>query len=287
MEYNTPDNNIRISIIVPVYNTEKYLKRCLSSLINQTLKEIEIICIDDGSRDNSAKILNDFALSDNRVIVLSQKNSGQSAARNKGITHSSGKYIGFVDSDDWVDLDFFEKLYQAAEKYTADIAVASIIRLNKFHKKYHLKFDKEIVTNDVNKKFELCDVPELSYVWNKIYNRAGFIKNKFHFEEGMVYEDVILTPQILYYMNKLVTVPNTCYYYFRHSGSTVTLRNDKHNNSSIQALRRAMDFINENNIDIESHKPETYRFKIFGITVFKIRQKGKIKKHILFQFIKW
>ena len=102
---------IKVSIIIPVYNVEKYLQKCLESLVNQTLKEIEIICINDGSTDKSEEILKIFAQKDDRIIVVNKENEGQSVARNVGIKLAKGEFLGFVDSDDWVDLDFFEKLY--------------------------------------------------------------------------------------------------------------------------------------------------------------------------------
>ena len=102
----------KVSIIVPVYNVEKYLERCLDSLINQTLTNIEIVCINDGSTDNSGKILDDYAAKDNRIKVIHQNNAGQAVARNNGLKIANGNYINFVDSDDWVDLDFIEKLYK-------------------------------------------------------------------------------------------------------------------------------------------------------------------------------
>lgn len=106
---------IKISVIVPVFNAEKYLKMCLNSLVSQTLKNIEIICIDDGSTDNSLAILDKFKSKDDRIKIIKQKNYGVSMARNNGISEAQGEYIGFVDADDWVDKDFFEKLYNAAQ----------------------------------------------------------------------------------------------------------------------------------------------------------------------------
>ena len=100
----------KISVIVPVYNVEKYLARCLDSIINQTLADIEIICINDGSTDNSLEILNDYAKKDSRIKIIDQTNAGLSCARNAGMQIAQGEYIGFVDSDDWIDLDFYEKL---------------------------------------------------------------------------------------------------------------------------------------------------------------------------------
>ena len=277
----------KVSIIVPVYNVEKFLDRCLNSLINQTLKEIEIICINDGSVDNSLQILEKFAKQDDRITILNQKNSGQSTARNRGIDKASGIYLGFVDSDDWVDLNYFEKLYTSAEKYNCDMAVSGIIRLHKWNKKFHLKFEEEKVADNTDEKFEICDVPELSYVWNKIYKRESFMSKNLRFEEGIFFEDVIMTPKILYSLGKLVTVPDTYYYYWRNPNSTVTKRTDKVNNDSIYAHNKAMEFIKEHNIDISSHEPITKRYKFFGITILKIRQKGNKKVTSLFNIIKW
>ena len=121
----------KVSVIVPVYNTEKYLEKCLNSLINQTLHDIEVICVNDGSTDNSLNILNQYAQKDNRIKIINQENKMQGAARNAGTQIAAGEYIGFVDSDDWIDLDYFEKLYNAATKYNLDIALATNVRISK------------------------------------------------------------------------------------------------------------------------------------------------------------
>lgn len=276
----------KVSIIVPVYNVEKYLRKCLDSLINQTLKDIEIICVNDGSKDNSPKILEEYAKKDNRIIVINQENAGLSVARNSGIDIAKGEYIGFVDSDDWIDLDFFEKLYYSATSNDTDIAVGGIIRVTGIKKKKFLNFEKETITDNTNLKFELCDVPEKSYVWNKIYKTEKLKEIGLEFEKGIFYEDCIFTPQALFYLGKIVTVPNIYYYYLRRGNSTVKQRSEKANADSVYAHKKANDFIKEHNIDISSHEPKTYRFKIFGVTIFKIRQKGKKKQYALFNIIK-
>ena len=102
-------SNPKVSIIIPVYNVEQYLPKCLDSIINQTLKDIEIICINDGSIDNSLSILKEYASKDDRIIIIDKENEGQGIARNLGIKKAKGKYIGFVDPDDWVDIQMFEK----------------------------------------------------------------------------------------------------------------------------------------------------------------------------------
>lgn len=276
----------KVSIIVPVYNVEKYLRKCLDSLINQTLKDIEIICINDGSTDKSLEILEEYKNRDSRIILLNQENSGQSVARNRGIEIAKGEYLGFVDPDDWIDLDYYEKLYYSANTNDTDIAVGGIIRVTGIKKKKFLNFEKETITDNTNLKFELCDVPEKSYVWNKIYKTEKLKEIGLEFEKGIFYEDCIFTPQALFYLGKIVTVPNIYYYYLRRGNSTVKQRSEKANADNVYAHKKANDFIKKHNIDISSHEPKTYRFKIFGVTIFKIRQIGKRKQYALFNIIK-
>lgn len=113
--------NPKVSVIIPVYNAEKYLRQCLDSVVNQTLRDIEIICVDDGSPDSSLSLLQKYASGDNRIKILQQENSGAGIARNKGLAMASGKYILFLDSDDFFELDLCENLFYQAEKTEADI----------------------------------------------------------------------------------------------------------------------------------------------------------------------
>lgn len=277
---------IKVSIIVPVFNTEKYLTRCLESLINQTLKDIEIICINDGSSDNSCNILEEYRKIDNRITVINQINSGQSVARNKGLEVAKGEYVGFVDSDDWVDLNFYEKLYNSAENNNADIAAAGIIKLNKFKRTNHLKISKEIVTDDVNEKFEICDIPEKSYVCNKIYKLEKFKQYNLKFEEGIIYEDLIFTPKAIYYLGKLAAVSGVNYYYWRNANSTVRRKDKKACNDSEYAHKKAKEFCAQNNIDISNQEVITKKYKLFGLSIFKTQTKNTHKTYILFNLIK-
>ena len=119
-----------ISVIVPIYNVEPYLSQCLDSIISQTLADIEIICVNDGSTDNSLQILQKYAAQDNRIKIINQPNQGLSAARNSGIDVATGEFIGFVDSDDYIAPDFYETLYTVAKKYKANIAASNIIKFN-------------------------------------------------------------------------------------------------------------------------------------------------------------
>ena len=120
----------KVSIILPIYKVEKYLTKCLDSLINQTLSDIEIICIDDCSPDNSIRILREYALKDERIKIINLKeNIGAAGARNKGLEVAKGEYLGFVDPDDYIDLNFYEELYKKALEDGADIVKAEIITI--------------------------------------------------------------------------------------------------------------------------------------------------------------
>lgn len=147
---------VDVSIIVPVYNTEEYLQKCLDSLTNQTLKNIEIICVNDGSTDNSLKILQDNAIKDDRIKIINQGNKKQGAARNAGMQVATGEYIGFVDSDDYVDLNYFERLYRIARNYDSDIALATNVRIGKNKFKLRLNLQTVDKYTELQDKLDVC-----------------------------------------------------------------------------------------------------------------------------------
>jgi len=276
---------VKVSVIVPVYNVEKYLGKCLDSLIGQTLKDIEIICINDGSTDNSLSILEKYAKQDSRIKIINQENQGIANTRNKSIKLAQGEYIGFVDSDDWVSCDFFEKLYNAALKYEADIAAAGIIRATDKHEKMFLEFKKETVTNNTDKKFEICDIPDKSYTCNKIYRLSKIREFNLKFKNNVTYEDIIFTPEAVHKLGTLVTVPDTYYFYYKRQGSITNTKSNKNNHS--YAVEIANKYFKENNIDIEFHRTKICRFKICNLTIFKTKRKGDLREAILFNIIKW
>lgn len=287
------NNQIKISVIVPVYNVEKYLKRCLDSLINQTLKDIEIICVNDGSTDNSLSILDEYAKKDNRIIILNQKNAGLSAARNSGMEIAKGEYIGFVDSDDWVDLDFYEKLYYAAKNNDCDIAVADFIREHPTKKKKRLNITKEEIFEKPEDKYMICKTYREGCVWNKIY-RTEFLKRiDLKFVVGMYYEDRDFTARSLFYSKKLITVPDTYYRYFVNPKSIVKKGiNVIQNEHYILVRQQVLDFIIKNHINVPDglYKAEIKRFKLFGKTLFSIKESIRTKYLFLFgkiNIFKW
>ena len=276
---------VKVSVVVPVYNVYKYLTRCLDALVNQTLSDIEIICVNDGSTDNSAEILKEFADKDKRIIVINQENAGLSVARNTGMAQAKGEYIGFVDSDDWVDLDFFEKLYNAAKNNDCDIAVADFVREHPNKKPKRLNITEEKIFETPEDKYMVCKTYREGCVWNKIY-RNEFLKSiNLQFVPGMYYEDRDFTARSLYYSKKLVTVPNTYYRYFVNPKSIVKKGINKvQNEHYILVRQQVLQFIKEHNIKVPDglYKAEIYRFKLFNKTLFTIKESLYSKYLFLF-----
>lgn len=203
--------NIKVSIIVPVYNTEKYLDKCLSSLVNQELKDVEIIIVNDGSTDNSAKIIESYLKKYANIKSFFQENKGQSAARNLGISKSSGEYIGFVDSDDFVKKDMFLKMYECALANESDIVVCNTIIVNdkkKFELKSNLNYSTDVVRNYI-----------ISYPMPPIRLIKRELFKIYKFTEKINYEDLCLMPTFALLTNKITFLDEALYYYVQRKNS--------------------------------------------------------------------
>lgn len=272
-----------VSVIVPVYNREKYLARCLDSLINQTLKNIEIICINDGSTDKSIDILTQYQNKDERIKIISQSQAGVSAARNKGIDFAIGDYIGFVDSDDYVDGDFYEKLYKAAVKTESDIACGGIIRENNKKCTILTEYTNCKQFDDTRDKFSAILYPDNNYVTNKIYKRAALNAANIRFIEGMIYEDLFFTPSVIEKLGRLAVVKDTYYNYWKHTQSIIKQDDDKARADRILANRNMRKFCRKYNLaqnrkwQVE-HKKYYY---LFGLQILKIYTYRATKRYIL------
>lgn len=220
--------NPKVSIIIPTYNNEIYLAKCLFSLAEQTLKDIEIIVVNDGSTDNTSSILKVFSDYDTRFKIINQNHLKQGAARNAGMRIAQGEYIGFVDSDDWVDLDYYEKLYNSAKKYDSDIALATNVRIGNGKTKKRLDISEEKFVVGLQEKIDISNQAKNPCPTNKIYKREMLLKNKITWPECVYCEDKLFTIQAIYYANGLVTVPNIHYYYYRNPNSTVNSKTKAH-----------------------------------------------------------
>lgn len=218
--------NDLISIIVPVYNVEKYLEKCVNSILKQTYKNIEIILVNDGSKDNSGKLCDEFSKKDLRIKVIHKENGGLSDARNAGLKIAKGSYIGFVDSDDYIKEDMFETLYKLSKDNNSDISIVSFYEL----------YDGKVIGVRDSKKLEimnkidalkelLIDTNIQSYAWNKLFKRELF--NNIEFPVNKNFEDIATTLLLFEKAEKVVLLEDPKYYYVRRNDSIIGVKNYK------------------------------------------------------------
>jgi glycosyltransferase involved in cell wall biosynthesis len=277
----------KVSVIIPIYNVEKFLSRCLKSVINQTLKDIEIICVNDGSTDGSYNILEEFAAKDDRIVVVNQENKGQGTARNTGLDMAKGKYVGFVDSDDWIDLNYFEALYAAVEKYDASMACCGIVRKYSSKTRVKLRVREEKLYSSAVDKYKITESPRKCYVYNKIYRKSEIDHHKIRFPEGVYFEDIAFSIRALYFLKTLVTVPTTIYYYRVNYKSTTRTMTDKKQQDLLTARLDFIEFSRQHSINCDEKwyiKSKTV-YKFLGIPIMKIYEWETIKKYYLFSLI--
>lgn len=211
-----------LSIIIPVYNVEKYIRRCVESILSQSYNDIQIILIDDGSTDSSGIICDEYAEKDHRIAVIHQKNQGQSVARNVGLNYASGEYITFVDSDDGVVEGAYTNAMKLIQKHDADVVVFG------YKKVYE---DTMLMSVEISKNLEyICYSSEEAFVnidkvtlqvWNKIYKTKNL--EGIRFKEGILYEDILFTQSIINNSKNIIYADFAGYYYtVAREGSTVS-----------------------------------------------------------------
>ena len=221
-------NRELISVIVPIYNVEKYLSECIDTLIKQSFDNLEIILIDDGSTDNCPTICDEYQKKDKRIKVIHKKNGGLSDARNSGLKIAKGEYIIFVDSDDFVNINFVEVLYNLCVQNNSEMAICKFARVQEITdvdwEFLDNSYEKEIMTG---KEFTISvyegKSENLGFVaWNKIYKKELFEKNKIEYPVNRYYEDTFTTFKLLYYSKKVVVTDVPLYYYRSREGSIIT-----------------------------------------------------------------
>lgn len=288
-----------ISVIVPVYNVEKFLSKCIDSLINQTLTDIEIILVDDGSTDLSSEICDSYAKIDKRINVIHKENEGLSEARNTGIRISKGQYICFVDSDDWISNDMCERLYTLLIDNNADIAQCNHIKVysnddildNKIKEEIRVYEGESMLYNLHNKNYVNTVV-----TWNKIYKRELF--NDIEFPKGKLHEDEFTTYKVLHKSKKIVVTNIPMYYYRQRLGSIINSEFNIKRLDLIEAWEEKIEYYNANklyNLSLKTEAALCGRLKEFylitlslnneeTLRILKILRKKMIKNY--FKFIK-
>ena len=235
----------QISIIVPVYNTEKYLHRCMDSILNQTFTDFELLLVDDGSPDNCGSICDEYAEKDNRIRVFHQENQGQAAARNHALdwvfANSDSEYISFIDSDDWVHPRYLQLLLEGIKIYDVNISQCLHIELSN---------DASVVVGD-----EICciSVEEQytryysAFIWGKLFNRICW--ESMRFPEGQIYEDVAIWYRLLFSEKTIALVKEPLYYYFINPVSTVHKEWTPAKLAQIDAWEEQINYLIANNYD--------------------------------------
>ena len=243
----------RLSIIVPIYNVEKYLSRCIESILNQTFKDFELILVNDGSTDNCKEICEKYKRMDSRIIVANKKNGGLSSARNLGIDISKGDYIGFVDSDDFIDVHMYEILLNTINSYDSDIVICDYYKVNEYDIKKYEKMksnNKDIKIENINNidAIERIITRDIKIVvaWNKIYKRSLF--DNLRYKEGVICEDEFLAHRIFYKCNKVSIINQKLYYYIQRKGSIINSPFSPKDFDKIYAIKDRVDFLNEKKI---------------------------------------
>lgn len=229
----------KVSIIIPVYNVEQYLERCVNSLINQTLKDIEIILVDDSSTDSSLEICNAFAKKDARIKVIHKVNEGAGKARNAALEIATGEYIGFVDSDDYVEIDMFKTLYEKAEKYSADLVMSGVLFVdgNMFSQKgecickTYFDEDTNFETQEELKALRMGivgakpeDIDDSKYgmsIWKNLFRHEIIKRNNLRFqsEREMLSEDALFMIDYISCIGKAIGISEAFYNYCRNEDS--------------------------------------------------------------------
>lgn len=249
--------NPKISIIVPVYNTESYLEECLDSILAQTLKDIEIICVNDGSPDHSQDILERYAQKDKRVKVLVKENGGLSSARNAGMKIAEGEYIAFVDSDDFVAPEMMETLYTRAEETKSDITIGDLYLYDQKTGETRDYRDQMLFLRLKNRVVALEECPELIRciaAWDRIYRRCFLDEIGAQFPEGLVYEDAIFTAKTVTRTKRIAVVPQKLYYYRKNVEESITgkeAKNDRYKSDFLEIQRLIRTVLREEKVSEE------------------------------------
>ena len=264
-----------ISIIVPIYNVENYISRCIESILNQSLVEIELILVDDGSSDNSGYICDKYAKNDSRIKAIHKENGGVSSARNLGVKVSTGKYIGFVDPDDYVDIDMYKKLYELCIKSNSDIAICKLGReingniINKSDDEVLLELNnlegmRELFKGELY-RFSLC---------NKLFNKKCFDNIKF--PEGRIHEDLSTTYRLFANSNKSIYTNYMGYIYVKRENSILTSKYSEKRLQSFVGWDEIIDFMSNKYSEVSGYDEKKDAF----INMLKNLPEGISEVHI-------
>ena len=277
-----------LSIIVPVYDVENYLQKCIDSILAQTLTDFELILVDDGSPDNCPALCDAAAAKDARVRVIHQKNGGLSAARNAGLDVARGEWIGFVDSDDYIAPEMYEKLYRAVQQTGADFALCDFAEVDEAGAPSNAR-THGVITQQIFTERELLQSAYLTMMllaWNKLYRRAIFAQLRY--PVGKLNEDIFVSPDICLQAQKAVVVPEALYYYVQRSGSIMGKTKTLCHYDAAEAAQRYWNCLVENRVYETLPAAAKYTFvtvnKIYWALPLALRKAPRSKEMRKMQF---
>ena len=274
-----------LSIIVPIYNVEDYLERCIKSILNQTFSDFELILVDDGSTDSSPKICNEFKVKDKRVQVINKKKGGVSSARNEGIKIAKGEYIGFVDSDDFINKNMYKILYENAKQYDADISICSFeyVSYNTSLRDDNVKINNSVIIyNNIESLEKLYGDESIKFIvpWNKVYRRSLFFDIRY--DVGKTNEDEFIIHKLFYKSNKVVSCSKKLYYYFENDKSIMRKKFNVNRIDVIEAMEKRMSFFREKALTELEYKTQNmflyYFFPYYYKAKFELKDSNCLKK---------
>lgn len=259
-----------ISLILPIYNVEKYLKECLESILNQSYKNYELIIVDDGSIDRSMAIVNEYRNKFKDIKILTQKNKGVSEARNLALENAEGEYILFVDSDDFLKCDMIEKLISTTMETDSDIVISNYY-LYYDENKYE-KFLKGMPLFKIYENYEVIDMM-LKYIiqgqlWNKLFKLSLLKENNFKFEKGRYIQDIFPVFKVINKANKISYIDEALYFYRQREGSTVNKKNKKLTEDYHHAMTSIIKYVEENKINIREYSLRTFKAYVFSYFIY-------------------
>jgi len=210
--------NPKVTVIIPIFNGAKYISQCIESILFQTYKSIEIIVVNDGSTDESESIIKLYP-----VNLINQKNAGVSVARNIGLKSAKGEYIHFLDVDDWITIDFYEKMVSAIQLTDSDIACCNV---DNYISRRSTNLKHSVLISETEDKFKITNVARYGYVWRYIFKKSFLIENNILFKEGQLGEDTPFSMVAILKANRLITVPDAIYYYKKRENSICNTSDD-------------------------------------------------------------
>lgn len=276
-----------ISIIIPVFNAEKTLSKCLDSVQNQTYRELEIILVNDGSTDQSGLICDEYSRRDNRFVVIHKKNGGVSSARNMGLEIANGKYIGFVDPDDWIELTMFENLFNLLSNYQADMSICGYFKekndgtqLNNIMKSKIIRYNQNEALNAI-----LDSNGFKGYLCNKLFSKDLIRRNNIYFNEEIHFcEDLLFNCQYIMKSKTIIYDTTPFYHYLIHENNASQTQYSNKKLTSLKALEKIVDILDADEITRVKFK-NYYMHMNISLLMNGIHEK-KVTKNVIKQLKK-